>query len=250
MHILKYNPFDYWYYFWQKIWKKVGIRDNVNNRLYWLAWRFFRLVAKIAFKWEATGYGNFPKEGGCVIIFNHNHAFDPFIGGTAVHRKIRYVAKRALFKTPILKSMANSYGCIPLVRNSSDQQMLLRSKKVLREGGILGMFPEGTRSKTGKLQKFHVGSARLCLEEKVPYCPIIVTGTHKIKIGHIVRVYVGKPRYPDPNMEANYENAVIFTELMQKDISDMVAKYDTGKEFFKAKALSAFKTKKNLHDIL
>jgi len=113
-------------------------------------------------------------------------------------------------------------GSIPIRRGQSDQNAIQLIKKELQHGEIVGMFPEGTRTKDGKLRRFHTGAARLCIEYGIPYIPVGIRNSFKLEVGRKIDVHIGKPRYPDPSWKLNYENAKKFTELMRKDISALV----------------------------
>ncbi|MCK5344242.1 MAG: 1-acyl-sn-glycerol-3-phosphate acyltransferase, partial [Candidatus Heimdallarchaeota archaeon] len=115
---------------------------------------------------------------------------------------------------------------IPLRRGKSDKNAIRLIKNEIEKGELIGMFPEGTRTKDGSLMHFHTGAARLCLEYNIPYIPVGITGSYKTKMGDKINVHIGKPRYPN-GMALTYENAKKFTELMRQDIQALCGVKDT-----------------------
>ncbi len=190
----------------------------MDRATYWIGWKIYRLIVRKLWKWEYHGSANFPSEGGFILIANHNHAIDPYFSGLGLYREISFVAKMSLFRVPIVRSLITAYKAIPLRRGVSDQIAIRTIKEKLANGEVVGMFPEGSRSKDGKLKRFHTGTARLCLEMNVPYCPVVVFGSAHLHIGKKVTAFVGKPRYPPLNMACTKDNCVKFTEIMRNDM--------------------------------
>jgi len=90
-------------------------------------------------------------------------------------------------------------------------------KEALRKGDMVGLFPEGTRTKTGVMGRFHTGAARLCIEMNVPYVPCAVINSFHCKPGDKIDVLFGKPVWPT-DLHLTYENAKKLTDQMRVDI--------------------------------
>ncbi len=223
-HIIRYNIFDYGVPRLRKLYKKLGILEFMDTQFYWLAWKVVRwaLREKI-WTGKTTGAANVPPTGAAIFVPNHSHALDPFFSGVSMYRRIHWVSKIENYHHPFFRPILQCTGSIPLRRGKSDKNAIRLIKKELERGEMIGMFPEGTRAKTGtlsntgKLMHFHTGTARLCLEYNIPYIPVGIVGSYKTKIGDKIDVHIGKPRYPH-GMKLNYENARKFTELMEQDI--------------------------------
>ena len=223
-HIIQYNVFDYFIPRLRKFYRKIGILDFMDTRFYWIAWRIVRLAKRKLWPGKVTGISNIPKEGAAIFVPNHSHALDPFLSASNVYRKVHWVSKMENYKYPFFRPILQMSGSIPIRRGQSDQNAIRLIKKNLDRGEIIGMFPEGTRTKDGQLRRFHTGTARLCIEYGIPYIPVGIKNSFKLEVGRYIEVHIGKPRYPDPSWKLNYENAKKFTEMMRKDIFALTQK--------------------------
>ena len=226
-HLIRYNPLDYFIPSLRKLYRKLGILDFLDDRTYWVLWRLTRLLKAKLFPGKTTGVGNVPKNGAGILICNHSNLFDPFFSGSQVHREVYWLSKIENYYIPFLRPILQTTGSIPLRRGQSDQNAFRLIRKKLDRGRMIGMFPEGTRSRDGSLGRFHTGAARMCLEYGIPYVPCVVTNSYKSKFGDRVNVHFGEPRYPPKGLDVNYSNIKWFTDLMRKDIVDLLQKYDT-----------------------
>ncbi len=146
-HIIRYNIFDYFIPKLRKFYKKIGILDFMDTLFYWQAWRFVRLAKHILWPGKVTGVSNIPQKGAAIFLPNHSHALDPFLSASNVPRKVHWVSKMENYKYPLFRPILQCSGSIPLRRGQSDQNAIRLIKKVLNRGDIVGMFPEGTRTK-------------------------------------------------------------------------------------------------------
>lgn len=221
---LHYNPFDYF------VAKRVlRIRARIQSEengdfIYWIFWRAFKLLAKKLFLWTAEGSENIPKSGPCVIISNHNHFADPVLISVGIRREMSYVSKIENYDVPFLRTLLIIGFSIPIRRGKKDLVAFQQMRRVLQKNGIVGMFPEGTRSKTGKMRHFHTGAARICLEMGVPYVPVAIKGTHKFKPKHPVRIKIGKPITITKPHKLTYELAKDLSLSMEKNVKKELAK--------------------------
>lgn len=140
---------------------------------------------------EVIGKENFPKEGGVLLCTNHIHNFDPPIVGIVSPRTIHFMAKEELFKMPILRNLLPHLNAFPVKRGMSDREALRKGLKVLKEGHVLGLFPEGTRSKTGELGKGLAGAGFFALRTEAAVVPCAIIGPYKAFSK--LRVVYGKP---------------------------------------------------------
>lgn len=155
---------------------------------------------------DLNGIDNVPKKGAFILASNHSSYLDPIIIPAIFikffKRKVHYLGKRELFETWIGKKIHNAVGTIPLDRERGEAA-LKSALKLLKEGGVIGIFPEGTRTKDGKLWRGKTGVARLALAAKVPVVPIGITGAFELmstggifpKFKKNVAVNIGKPIY-------------------------------------------------------
>lgn len=137
---------------------------------------FFSLV----FRWKVVGAENIPTGGGVIIAANHVSLWDPPVLGTAVPRRIHFMAKEELFSNPIFSWLITKLGAFPVKRGTADRKAIRTALTLLENGSVLGIFPEGTRSKDGKLGAPEPGLALLALKSGVPVVPAAIIGTNKV----------------------------------------------------------------------
>ncbi|MCL5026729.1 MAG: 1-acyl-sn-glycerol-3-phosphate acyltransferase [Chloroflexi bacterium] len=129
---------------------------------------------------RVRGLENIPQEGPVIVLANHAHFIDPPILGAILTRKVVFMAKTELFRAPLLGWIVKHYDAFPVRRGEPDHAAMRQALKVLAEGGALGMFPEGTRSRTGALQRGHTGAALLALRSNAPVVPVAIAGTNRV----------------------------------------------------------------------
>ena len=229
--LLENNPFDKIADLNRIFMKKLGVLEIFDDFIYWNVGRAnFIRIFKLLWEYPVVGKKNFPNTGGAMVISNHQSELDPWLVGSAVHKKVIWLSKKENFDIPIFKSIIQPFGTIPIKRGNRDTNALDKVRAVLESGGYVGMFPEGTRSPDGELAPFHSGAAKLCMEAGVPYVPCAIFGAYKvfpkhaslnkikIRDGSIIKIVIGKPVYIDPSMEINFENIQNVKDEMRKDV--------------------------------
>jgi 1-acyl-sn-glycerol-3-phosphate acyltransferase len=174
---------------------------------------------KPIYRMEVMGEENFPKEGGVLLCINHIHNFDPPIVGIIAPRPIHFMAKEELFSVPILGKLLPHLNAFPVKRGMSDREALRKGLKVLKEGNVLGLFPEGTRSKTGELGKGLAGAGFFALRTDAQVLPCAIIGPYKAFSR--LKVVYGKPI----DMKALRENktsAEEMTEVIMNEIQKLI----------------------------
>lgn len=150
-----------------------------------------RLILSNIYRAELIGKENIPNEGPIILCCNHISNFDPPLLGSYLTRKINYMAKAELFNVPLFGTLLNKLGAFPVKRGLSDKQALRSGLAILKEGGALGLFPEGTRSKTGELGKGLGGAGFFALRSDAVVIPCAIIGPYKAF--HKVKMVYGKP---------------------------------------------------------
>lgn len=187
---------------------------------------FARSIVKSIFKplyrIEAIGVEHFPKEGGVLLCSNHIHNFDPIVVGIMLSRPVHYMAKEELFKVPVLGKVVENCNAFPVKRGLSDREALRKGLSVLKEGNVLGLFPEGTRSKTGELGKGLAGAGFFALRSNAAVVPCAVIGPYKSL--RKLRVVYGKPIQMEDvrNRKASAEEV---TELIMSEIHKLIMEH-------------------------
>lgn len=134
---------------------------------------------KSMYKVEVIGEENFPKEGGVLLCSNHISNFDPPVVGVACPRTVHFMAKAELFEKPVGKAILNSIQAFPVKRGLGDKQALRNGLNVLKQGQVLGLFPEGTRSKTGEIGKGLAGAGFFALKSNAKVVPCAIIGSYE-----------------------------------------------------------------------
>ena len=144
------------------------------------------------------GEENVPEEGAAIITPNHKSFFDSFFLAAATKRHLRFMGKSELFEGRFGKTLVG-LGAFPVERGSSDDDALETARLILEQGGLLSLFPEGTRVRDpDELGVPKRGAVRLALETGAPLIPAAITGTEKLFAGPVprprtVRVAFGAP---------------------------------------------------------
>lgn len=141
---------------------------------YRICWIILRVFMKIYCRLRIYGIENIPKSGGVIIASNHIAAADPPFVGTAVNRELYFLAKKELFRNVLLRTLITSLNAIPVDRGVFDRNALDRAESILSGGYGLILFPEGTRSRTGKLGKGKPGIGMLARKAMVPIVPAYI----------------------------------------------------------------------------
>lgn len=133
----------------------------------------FKLIMDL----KVEGIENLPPDGAVVLAANHITNFDVIPMQLSIPRPIFFMGKASLFKIPIFEAALRNLGAFPVHRGEKDEWALRHAARVLANGQVLGMFPEGTRSKGRGLSVAKTGSARLALDANCPIIPMAVIGT-------------------------------------------------------------------------
>lgn len=158
---------------------------------YAFAKRIVSPILKKMYRVEVKGLEHFPEQGGVLLCSNHIDNMDPPILGVTCPRPISFMAKAELFNVPILSGIIKKLNAFPVKRGGNDREALRTGLKVLKEGKVLGLFPEGTRSKTGKLGKGLDGAGYFALRTNAQVIPCAIIGSYRIF--QKVKVIYGKP---------------------------------------------------------
>ncbi|MCP3857940.1 MAG: 1-acyl-sn-glycerol-3-phosphate acyltransferase [Actinomycetia bacterium] len=138
-----------------------------------------------SFCWRVhvEGMENLPIEGPAILAPNHTSVFDSFVLPTVLPRRITYVGKAEYLDDWKTRYIFPALGMIPIDRRGGNdaQQALDAAAGVLDRGGLFGIYPEGTRSRSGQLHKGHTGPARLALRTGAPIVPVGLIGTREIQ---------------------------------------------------------------------
>ncbi len=150
-----------------------------------LFWKICHLIISasrpITCRLQIEGRQHVPAQGGAVLACNHPGELDVLVLGYSSPRQIFFMAKDELFKVhPLLTAALHRLGAFPVRRGRQDVQAIQTSIRLVREGKVLGMFPEGTRDRDRGLTRGRNGAARIALETGVPIIPAAVVGVGRL----------------------------------------------------------------------
>lgn len=175
-------------------------------------------VFKPWYRIEAIGVEDFPKEGGVLLCANHIHNFDPLVVGIMAPRPVHYMAKEEIFSVPILGNIVRKCNAFPVKRGFSDREALRTGLKLLKDGHVFGLFPEGTRSKTGEIGKGLSGAGFFALRTTALVVPCAIIGPYKSF--RKLKVVYGQPIDMD-EMRKEKASAEQVTELIMSKIDKL-----------------------------
>lgn len=153
-------------------------------------------------RYEVVGREHVPASGGVIVVSNHLNNADPPMIQRALPRYVVFMAKKEMIDAPVIGPLFKAWGAFPVRRGDPDLGALRAACRVVQGGEMLMMFPEGTRSRSGRLGAGHPGTALIARRTSAPILPVAITGTESIKwpgvflrprsIRHI-RVTIGEP---------------------------------------------------------
>ncbi|MFP3907313.1 MAG: lysophospholipid acyltransferase family protein [Acidimicrobiales bacterium] len=162
----------------------LPVEDEIKvGQLYTIARAVIRPTLKLFWRIRVEGLEHVPTEGPAIIAPNHSAAIDSFFVPCVLPRRITYVGKAEYLDDWKTAKLFPAMGMIPLDRSggSASERALNTAARVLDRGELFGIYPEGTRSRTGKLHKGHTGVARLALRCNAPIVPVGLIGTREVQ---------------------------------------------------------------------
>ncbi len=166
-----------------------------ESKLYRVVVTIIRPFVRILYRLKVIGLENIPEKNGVIICPNHTSNADPVVLAVSLKRQIYFMAKAELFKNKILRKLFKMVGAFPVERGKRDSSAIDNAEKILKNGEQLGLFIEGTRSKTDDFLRPKTGCAMIAYKTGATIIPICITGTseHKLKIFKKNVVSIGKP---------------------------------------------------------
>lgn len=184
------------------------------------------VIYHIAYDLHYEGLENIPKNGGVIYASNHRSYADPVLMTIPVRKRFCYMAKEELFKNPLFAALIRGLGAYPVSRGSGGTEIIEESVRRLQSGRNLGIFPEGTRSKDGRLGKCKSGIVFIAAKTGADIVPLGITFKGKLHFRSRVTVRFGKP-IPSSELQISGDKPSIKEIRMVKDrvmnaIADLV----------------------------
>ncbi|WP_339062679.1 lysophospholipid acyltransferase family protein [Tepidibacillus marianensis] len=190
--------------------------------LYKVLRRIVLTYFQIFFRFRVKGRENIPASGSVIVVANHISNYDPLVLACAIKRNVHFIAKDELFTIPLLGPILRKIGAFPIKRGGNDRKAIKQALQILKEGKVLGIFPEGTRSKTGELGKGMPGAALFALRSDATIIPVGIESTYKwykpiyVNIGKPIDIdsyRIGKVKSDDLEEVMNYLMVQIQNQL-------------------------------------
>ena len=129
--------------------------------------------------WQVRGRGNVPPRGGLIVASNHISYGDPPLIGVAAVRELHFLAKEELFRPPVFGPLIRRFNAIPIRRGMADLSGLTKAMDVLKSGGALIVFPEGSRMRDGELHPARPGVGMLAVNSDAAIVPCFISGSDR-----------------------------------------------------------------------
>jgi 1-acyl-sn-glycerol-3-phosphate acyltransferase len=152
------------------------VRMSVEATFFYRSMRRLSALPRWYFRLRVEGARHVPDAGPCIIAANHTSYVDPIVLWMACPRHVRFIVDREQYYRPLVHWVAVNTGAIPVENDPRDLGSLRRALQVLKQGSVLGIFPEGGRSRDGSLQPGKPGAALLALRAGVPLVPAGIVG--------------------------------------------------------------------------
>ena len=163
-----------------------------------------RLIFSTYFRGEVYNAHNVPERGPLIIASNHVGYIDPFCVGAAVNRRICYLCRESAFKWPIIGYLLKKWNAVPVDRDGKNPRGLKAVLDRLKDGEAVMLFPEGTRTYDGNLQRAKPGIGLLVAQSQAPVLPVRIFGMWEAFNRHM--------KFPRPK-----KVKVVFGELISFD---------------------------------
>jgi len=194
-------------------------RSRGPSFVYELVRVFSSLYAWTLLRARAIGAQNVPGTGAAILAPNHFSYMDHFLIGIFIRRKVRFMAKSQLF-TPVARWVYLQGGVFPVRRGARDDEAFITAEAILDGGGVVAMYPEGGRSRTGELQaQAKPGIGRLVLDSGAPVVPIAIVGSAKIRNWKRLRFPSVRVQYGEP---LSFEREPGATRERQQEVADAI----------------------------
>jgi len=173
---------------------------------YHIGWSLFRCMYATYFHWHVAHEDRVPLQGPVILASNHASFLDPPLVGSPIRRPINFLARESLFRFPGVGALLRSWQAVPVDRDGGTGKGLKRILERLEQGGAIILFPEGTRTRDGKLQRAHAGIGLTVIKSTAPVIPCRVFGTYKAFGRHVI--------IPRPvGVKVMYGEPMLFTAL-------------------------------------
>jgi len=176
------------------------------NPVYYLGWRFFRLLFRVYFRARYYHAERVPLQGPVILACNHASFLDPLLVGSSLCRALHYLARENLFRFPVMGWLLRRWQVVPVDREGGGAKGLKAILERLLAGGAIILFPEGTRTRDGQLQPPRAGIGLAVIKSSAPVVPVRTFGAFEAYGRHL--------RWPRPRrLSVQFGRPLLFEQL-------------------------------------
>ena len=190
-----------------------------------MLYQILRLIGKpviyLLFWPKIIGKKNTRHKGRAVVIANHSSFWDPLLIAVIFKRQVYWMGKIELFKSRIARMFFNAVKAFPVRRGEGDLAAIRHAFRILKAEKLFGIFPEGTRIKTGEIGRFEPGTAMIALKNNAPVIPVYIKG--KYKLFRRMKVIIGEPIMLSDYVGSKTDQAAVeaATRFLENKLKDM-----------------------------
>lgn len=170
-----------------------SFKKGYDGMLFRFVLSLVRGFLHIIFRLHVHGKENMPQEGAVIVALNHKSNWDPVLAITHMPRKLNFMAKKELFRYPVLKNILKWAGAFPVDREASGLSAIKTALSILRSGQVMAMFPEGRRVMGNQEHTAKAGVAMIAEKTGVPIVPVAIAGRYRLFAK--IELYIGEPMY-------------------------------------------------------
>ncbi len=172
----------------------------MSGAIYWFLWSVFYVLGRVFFRYRAFGRENIPKQGGVLVAANHASFLDIPLLGCGIPRRVAFLGREDLFPIPGLNATLQWLGWIPIRHDRLSRAGFGRAVDLIKSGKVVVIYPEGTRTRDGKLHPGKPGIGTIVAQTGCLVVPAYIAGTYealpmkswRLRL-HPVQVTYGKP---------------------------------------------------------
>ncbi len=191
-----------------------------------MMWRFFQhlcwMIFRLLFDYQARGTHHLPKTGGVLLVSNHQSYLDPMILAMPLQRPMSFLAKSELFHNKYFGWLIRSLNAFPVKQGRGDSGAIKETLRRLKDGHVLNIYPEGTRTESGQIERIQRGAALVVRRAGVPILPAAIDGSfqawprnRKFPRPGVIRVLYGPPLVIDGMNDQE------ITDLIDRTLHDL-----------------------------
>ena len=191
-----------------------------EHNAFYIVYCVTRALLSFVYRFRISGRENIPK-GAAIYCANHSSFLDPLFicYGLSIKRPVHFLAKKEVFKIPILNLIIKSMGAFPVDRSINDTSAIRRSLQYLKAGERLGIFPEGTRVSEANAVAAKRGAVRLAEKTGAPLVPVYLPRNKRVF--QTIDIVIGEPYYITSNEKLTHDDYDKLSEVLMDKIEKL-----------------------------